>query len=109
MGNVSEASRCGASSDPAVLLAELHRQYPEVRAWLGKATGRWWAMLPGYDRLVEAGSAQLLARRLNELGARRAPVEIVPLAQPVVVDAWVGALWGPDRAAGAGSVGWRAW
>ncbi|MFC5180408.1 hypothetical protein [Actinomadura harenae] len=51
-------------SDPDVLLAALHREFPEVVSWRGEFTGSWWALLG--DRLVEAATARELAAGIRD-------------------------------------------
>jgi hypothetical protein len=51
----------------AVVTAELRARFPEVTAWYGMTTRRWWALVPGTDRrrrgrLIEANTpAELVA------------------------------------------------
>ncbi|GLZ12553.1 hypothetical protein Acsp04_27880 [Actinomadura sp. NBRC 104425] len=53
------------------LLAGIRRDFPEIPAWYGKATGSWWAMVPigARWRLVEAvDPAELRRAILNPAG-----------------------------------------
>ncbi|MFI0454280.1 hypothetical protein [Actinomadura sp. 6N118] len=62
--------------DPERLVAELRRRFPGVCAWFGEFTGEWWAIAPGRQRLIKAGTPAALGRCLEELGApRRAAVQ----------------------------------
>lgn len=56
-------------------VAELVRRFPGASVWLGESTGHWWVLArdgAGCYRLVEAASVAVLARHLDELGARQA-------------------------------------
>ncbi|WP_034518046.1 hypothetical protein [Actinomadura rifamycini] len=59
----------------ARVAAEVARRFPGTSAWLGEATGSWWALArdrAGTCHLVEAATPAELARRLNALDVRRA-------------------------------------
>ncbi|MFD0900611.1 hypothetical protein [Actinomadura sediminis] len=63
------------STPQARVAAEVARRFPGTSAWLGAATGSWWALArdrAGACHLVEAATPAELARRLNALGVRRA-------------------------------------
>lgn len=53
-----------AFTSPARALDGVRREFPGVCVWHGQASGSFWALLP--DRLVEADTAEGLARRLRE-------------------------------------------
>lgn len=70
------APLAAAEVSPEHIAAELCRRFPGVRAWLGGATGTWWAIArdrTGHHRLLEAATPAELGRRLEDLGGRRLP------------------------------------
>jgi hypothetical protein len=66
-------SRTGVGA--SVQVWEAAERFPDWVVWYGRATGRWWAMPPGWcwyaDGLVEAGSSEELAERMGQVERAR--------------------------------------
>ena len=70
-GDRPDRVRLPAQLDGRGVTAQIEREFPEVSAWYGRATGTWWAMVPVRTRwrLVEAISpVELRAAILNRAG-----------------------------------------
>lgn len=69
----SGGSRTGVEA--GVRVWEVAERFPDWVVWYGRATGRWWAMPPGWcwyaDGLVEAGSSEELAERMGQVERAR--------------------------------------
>ncbi|MFC4532725.1 hypothetical protein [Sphaerisporangium dianthi] len=64
----------------------LNRRFEGWSVWFGGATGRWWALAPRWGRgvvgLVEAGSAEELVLRINQVELAYPPAGRHPFAGP---------------------------
>lgn len=65
------ADRAGAAPGPAPGVdpaAEIRLWWPDARIWYGRATGAWWAFLPGHpDRLLDFLDPAELIRAIAHL------------------------------------------
>lgn len=60
-------------------ITAMHRTYPDASIWYGSVTGSWWAILPGWDQLLEARDPIRLARLLGDVSVSR---HVQPAAPP---------------------------